>query len=180
MGIQAATAYTDEQEAPQKLLIFHGIILRSQLVMLLKNRVYFHEDQGPESQPRISHLDITADYPRYPTVFDVNISDVDKNMLMDLSLYMNPSPYTISHQAPLPQVFNLFRTMGLRHLPVIRDSGIVVGLITRHDLTHERLHEIRHRKKAEQKQQRRKRRSRANIATIHSPVDDVFSHTSAS
>jgi len=46
MGIQAATAYTDEQEAPQKLLIFHGIILRSQLVMLLKNRVYFHEDQG--------------------------------------------------------------------------------------------------------------------------------------
>ena len=45
----------------------------------------------------------------------------------DLSLYMNPSPYTISHQAPLPQVFNLFRTMGLRHLPVIRDSGIVSG-----------------------------------------------------
>lgn len=38
---------------------------------------------------------------------------------------MNPSPYTISYQAPLPQVFNLFRTMGLRHLPVIRDSGIV-------------------------------------------------------
>ena len=45
--------------------------------------------------------------------------------LQDLSLYMNPSPYTISHQAPLPQVFNLFRTMGLRHLPVMRDSGIV-------------------------------------------------------
>ena len=45
--------------------------------------------------------------------------------LQDISLYMNPSPYTISHQAPLPQVFNLFRTMGLRHLPVIRDSGIV-------------------------------------------------------
>lgn len=38
---------------------------------------------------------------------------------------MNPCPYTISHHAPLPRVFNLFRTMGLRHLPVIEDSGIV-------------------------------------------------------
>ena len=38
---------------------------------------------------------------------------------------MNPSPYTISREAPLPQVFNLFRTMGLRHLPVVEESGLV-------------------------------------------------------
>ena len=47
--------------------------------------------------------------------------------IQDLSLYMNPCPYTISHEAPLPQVFNLFRTMGLRHLPVMQESGIVSG-----------------------------------------------------
>ena len=46
MGIQSFLAYTDKEEKPNKLLIFHGIILRSQLVMLMKNRIYFHEDSG--------------------------------------------------------------------------------------------------------------------------------------
>jgi hypothetical protein len=30
----------------------------------------------------------------------------------DLSLYMNPCPFTVQQIAPLPRVFNLFRTMG--------------------------------------------------------------------
>ena len=47
---------------------------------------------------------------------------------------MNSCPYTISHEAPLPQVFNLFRTMGLRHLPVMQESGIVSSNITAHSL----------------------------------------------
>jgi len=38
---------------------------------------------------------------------------------------MNSNPYTIYKDAPLPQVFTLFRTMGLRHLPVIEESGLV-------------------------------------------------------
>ena len=46
-------------------------------------------------------------------------------ILQDVSLYMNPCPYTVFHHAPLPRVFNIFRTMGLRHLPVMEDSGIV-------------------------------------------------------
>ena len=39
--------------------------------------------------------------------------------LQDLSLYMNPSLYCVYSQTPFAQVFNLFRTMGLRHLPVL-------------------------------------------------------------
>ncbi len=39
--------YTDEGEPKkEKLLIFHGIILRSQLIVLLKNGIFFEETEG--------------------------------------------------------------------------------------------------------------------------------------
>jgi CBS domain-containing protein len=120
-GIQCAYRQPDDK----RVLVFHGIILRSQLVTLLENGIFFKEAQGSQAQPDIDHTLMSEKYPRYSSVFDVNVSEHEKTMLMDLSVFMNPSPYTISHQAPLPQVFNLFRTMGLRHLPVIQDSGIV-------------------------------------------------------
>ena len=75
-------------------------------------------------------------------------------------------------------VFTVFEAFS--HLVFLSELHQVVGLITRHDLTHERLHEIRHRKKAEDRRQRKKRRSQANAAAILSPVDDLVSHTSAS
>ena len=55
MGIQSPT-YTDEDEdievvgtgedSERKLLMFHGIILRSQLIELIKNKVFFNEADG--------------------------------------------------------------------------------------------------------------------------------------
>lgn len=38
---------------------------------------------------------------------------------------MNPSPFTVSPNSSVSQVFNLFRTMGLRHLPVVNAVGEV-------------------------------------------------------
>ena len=34
------------RDTPKKLLMFHGIILRSQLTVLLKHKVYFDENDG--------------------------------------------------------------------------------------------------------------------------------------
>jgi len=45
--------------------------------------------------------------------------------LQDLKPYMNPCPYTVYPNTPVPQVFNLFRSMGLRHLPVVSHDGQV-------------------------------------------------------
>lgn len=38
---------------------------------------------------------------------------------------MNSCPYTVSPNTRISQVFNLFRTMGLRHLPVVNAVGEV-------------------------------------------------------
>lgn len=50
-------------------------------------------------------------------------------------------------------------------------SRQVVGIITRHNLTHKRLHEIRQ-KKTEAMEQRKRKKSTPKAAT--SPIDDVF------
>ena len=58
MGTQSPN-YTDEREETlvvsdedrgRKLLMFHGIILRSQLIELLKNKVFFNENEGVSLQ----------------------------------------------------------------------------------------------------------------------------------
>ncbi|MBN3306786.1 CLCN6 protein, partial [Amia calva] len=118
-------------------LTFHGLILRSQLVNLLIHGVCYAENQSSATQPRLSFAEMTEDYPRYPDIYDLDLCLLNPRMIVDVTPYMNPCPYTVSPSTRVSQVFNLFRTMGLRHLPVVNAVGEIVGIITRHNLTHE-------------------------------------------
>ncbi|XP_061829246.2 H(+)/Cl(-) exchange transporter 6 isoform X1 [Nerophis lumbriciformis] len=118
-------------------LTFHGLILRSQLVNLLMRGVCYAENQSSASQPRLTYAEMTEDYPRYPDIHDLDLTQLSPRMIVDVTPYMNPCPYTVSPSTRISQVFNLFRTMGLRHLPVVNAVGEMVGIITRHNLTHE-------------------------------------------
>ncbi|KAM9752562.1 H(+)/Cl(-) exchange transporter 6 isoform 2-T2 [Menidia menidia] len=118
-------------------LTFHGLILRSQLVTLLTRGVCYAESQASASQPRLSYAELTEDYPRYPDIHDLDLALLNPRMIVDVTPYMNTSPYTVSPNTRVSQAFNLFRTMGLRHLPVVNAGGEIVGIITRHNLTHE-------------------------------------------
>lgn len=120
-------------------LTFHGLILRSQLVNLLIRGVCYAENQASASQPRLSYAEMTEDYPRFPDIHDLDLALLNPRMIVDVTPYMHPSPYTVSPNTHVSQVFNLFRTMGLRHLPVVNAVGEIVGIITRHNLTHEHL-----------------------------------------
>lgn len=55
-------------------------------------------------------------------------------MSLDLTQVMQKSPFTIDELCPLPRVWRLFRSMGLRHLVVLDQEHCVVGIITRADL----------------------------------------------
>lgn len=115
---------------------FRGLILRSQLIVLLQNKIF---NEYAEFWEPLSIKMFRKEYPRYPTIEEVTISEEEKTFMIDLRPFMNPSAYTIIHSATLPRTFRLFRALGLRHLPVVNDTNEVIGMITRKDVARFRI-----------------------------------------
>uniref|UniRef100_A0A2K6M6P3 Chloride channel protein n=1 Tax=Rhinopithecus bieti TaxID=61621 RepID=A0A2K6M6P3_RHIBE len=123
-------------EHPARL---QGLILRSQLIVLLKHKVFVERSNMGLVQRRLRLKDFRDAYPRFPPIQSIHVSQDERECTMDLSEFMNPSPYTVPQEASLPRVFKLFRALGLRHLVVVDNRNQVVGLVTRKDLARYRL-----------------------------------------
>lgn len=111
-----------------------GIILRSQLIVIIK-RSYFEETKR-FWEHTISIEAFRNEYPRYPTLKDIRISE-DKtlhNYHINMKMFMNASPHTAHEKTSVPRVFQQFRALGLRHLVVVDTNNRVTGIITRKDL----------------------------------------------
>ena len=52
---------------------------------------------------------------------------------VDLKPYVNLGSYSIHESATVRRAYALFRSMGLRHLPVVGHGGILKGIVTRRD-----------------------------------------------
>ena len=108
----------EERDTESDVLMFHGIILRTQLVEMIKNKVFFTERDGvrkirgvrkrkrrnriwegvdlakrhlgivfvfhlqPENQQVISYSVLTKDYPRYPSIFQCDLTEEERDKLM--------------------------------------------------------------------------------------------------
>nr|XP_009672961.1 PREDICTED: H(+)/Cl(-) exchange transporter 7 [Struthio camelus australis] len=116
-----------------------GLILRSQLIVLLKHKVFVERANLSLVQRRVKLKDFRDAYPRFPPIQSIHVSQDERECMMDLSEFMNPSPYTVPQEASLPRVFKLFRALGLRHLVVVDNRNEVVGMVTRKDLARYRL-----------------------------------------
>ncbi|KFO34740.1 H(+)/Cl(-) exchange transporter 7 [Fukomys damarensis] len=125
-----------EDTQPARL---QGLILRSQLIVLLKHKVFVERSNMGLVQRRLRLKDFRDAYPRFPPIQSIHVSQDERECTMDLSEFMNPSPYTVPQEASLPRVFKLFRALGLRHLVVVDNRNQVVGLVTRKDLARYRL-----------------------------------------
>lgn len=132
-GFPVVDPHPREQGDGESYQTFRGMILRSQLIVLLKNKI-FNESAEIWNFKQISLKMFRDEYPRYPTIQEINVTEEEKRYTIDLRPFMNPSPYTVQHSASLPRVFRLFRALGLRHLAVVNDTNEVTGIVTRKDL----------------------------------------------
>uniref|UniRef100_A0A8C5H579 Chloride channel protein n=1 Tax=Gouania willdenowi TaxID=441366 RepID=A0A8C5H579_GOUWI len=111
-----------------------GLILRSQLIVLLKHKVFVELARSRLTQRKLLLKDFRDAYPRFPPIQSIHVSQDERECMMDLTEFMNPTPYTVPQETSLPRVFKLFRALGLRHLVVVDDENRVVGLVSRKDL----------------------------------------------
>uniref|UniRef100_G3SGM0 Chloride voltage-gated channel 7 n=1 Tax=Gorilla gorilla gorilla TaxID=9595 RepID=G3SGM0_GORGO len=79
-----------------------GLILRSQLIVLLKHKVFVERSNMGLVQRRLRLKDFRDAYPRFPPIQSIHVSQDERECTMDLSEFMNPSPYTVPQACVAP------------------------------------------------------------------------------
>lgn len=120
---------------------FVGTVKRSTLHVLLHRGLkhgVFQPAHRPLSSatPVMPYEELSNVFRKYPSLSEIKemLSEDAWQMRIDLKPYMNRGGYTVPEHSALTRVYMLFRTMGLRHLPVVSHDGDVCGIITRKDL----------------------------------------------
>ena len=116
--------------------VLRGLILRKQLLILLQAQAW-HTSRclfNPlDMRQRLASIDMKHQH-QLITDIERELTIADANAKLDLRPYMNRSPFSVHYDFHSVFCFRLFRSMGLRHLPVVNDANEVVGIITRKDI----------------------------------------------
>ncbi|MEW5297643.1 MAG: hypothetical protein WDW36_000839 [Sanguina aurantia] len=148
----------DVESVGQRL---EGLILRSQLLVLLQRRHFVDVDGKPVGREFDAkyELDLETEmrtffrryftHARYlsATAQPLDALQLDgvstatgiaevKTLYLDLRPYMNRSPFTVRKDCSASRAHQAFVNLGLRHLVVVDAQNHVVGVITRKDLDH--------------------------------------------
>ncbi|GFP80459.1 chloride channel protein clc-c [Phtheirospermum japonicum] len=116
-----------------------GLVLRSHLLVLLKRKKFTknRELSGSELLRVFHAFDFgKAGSGKGLKVEDLDLSEEDMEMYIDLHPITNTSPYMVVETMSLAKAAVLFRELGLRHLCVVpkkHGRSPVVGILTRHD-----------------------------------------------
>ncbi|KAK5574581.1 hypothetical protein RB653_009834 [Dictyostelium firmibasis] len=152
------------QEYYEDETTYSGLILRNQLICLLYYRIFCHEQPLPQNprllggnpnrrynqrrfgrpteygyapaDSRMTFELMTQSLARhFPPIDKMNLKkDEIETMYIDLRPYMNLSTIVANETYSYSEAYSLFRTIGLRHLPVVNKKNEVVGIVTRKDL----------------------------------------------
>ena len=113
---------------------FAGLILRRQLLVLLRQRVWELQRKGEWMSYEDKNTFADSAFAKHHKVRDMQLSAEDRDALIDLRPFMDPSPYMVNDVMPLRRVYRLFNDIGVRHLTVVDCREQVVGMITRKDI----------------------------------------------
>ncbi|XP_078440813.1 chloride channel C [Wolffia australiana] len=122
-----------------------GVVLRSHLVVLLKNKGRFTKERvaGRGGMEGFGAFDFAkAGSGKGAKVEEVELSEEEMDMYVDLHPITNTSPYTVVETMSLAKAALLFRELGLRHLCVVPKTPgrpPIVGILTRHDFMPEHI-----------------------------------------
>jgi len=145
-GERSKVLEEDDEDEFRGFGVFEGTVLRSQLLILLYEKVFVDDsiplhDRMMRKDATIHWRDFFKHYPRSPSLRDVlqRLTPADFDKVIDLRPYIDSSALTVHHSVYISRVHELFRHLGLRHLTIVNSSNQVVGLVTRdqlHDLEH--------------------------------------------
>lgn len=98
------------------------MILRAHLLTLLKKKAFL-------SAPETSNIDVLSHFSsvdfskkgleEIDKIEDIEVTDEEMEMFIDLRPFSNASPYTVVDTMSLAKALILFREVGLRHMLVI-------------------------------------------------------------
>ena len=120
-----------------------GTIMRHTICMLIQHRAFGAPGEDPTSRPDLATRAIgpllasalfERAYPKFPEVHELRVSDADRTCWLDLRPYADTAPLTVVDCCSIQRAYRLFRTLGLRHLPVVDGHFRLKGIITRKDL----------------------------------------------
>ncbi|CAM8969310.1 unnamed protein product [Rhodiola kirilowii] len=135
----------DEPPQSESEVLF-GLILRAHLITLLKKKAFMPEPTMLNNIVAFSQFS-SEEFSKKGSGYHENIEDVElteeeMDMYIDLHPFTNTSPYTVVETMSLAKALTLFRDVGLRHLLVIpkhSSRSPVVGILTRHDFMPEHI-----------------------------------------
>ncbi|KDP42489.1 hypothetical protein JCGZ_00286 [Jatropha curcas] len=122
-----------------------GLVLRSHLLVLLKGKKFTKQREMTGSGIRKSfraHDFAKAGSGKGVKLEDLDITEEEMEMYVDLHPITNTSPYTVVETMSLAKAAVLFRELGLRHLCVVPKTPgrpPVAGILTRHDFMPEHI-----------------------------------------
>lgn len=127
--------------------VFIGSITRLELCRILENEKIF-ETQNKESCQQYAQLNYHEVSFKFQNLTKINLllnmyrtDQQYQGYYVNLKPYINQSAMTVHANFSLQRTYNIFRTLGLRHLTVVDLRNRVVGIITRKDLMAFRLEE---------------------------------------